>query len=87
MDQLEAEVRSQRRDCAAGAESAHFRKIPQRNSTQAYMKQRSILLWNNRMKWNSEWRRAKFYQTAVLWRAMAQGMAGGEKEEKLSARI
>lgn len=52
------------------------------------MKQRSILLWNNRMMEQRMAAGEEIYQTAVLWRAMAQGMAGSpRKEEKLSARI
>ena len=56
--------------------------------TQAYMKQRSLLLWNNRMMEQRMAAGEEIYQTAVLWRTMAQGMAGSpRKEEKLCKKL
>ena len=88
MDQLEAEGEITAEGIAQLEQVCTLPEDTAKALTQAYMKQRSILLWNNRMMEQRMAAGEEIYQTAVLWRAMAQGMAGSpRKEEKLSARI
>lgn len=88
MDQLEAEGEITAEGIAQLEQVCVLPEETAKALTQAYMKQRSILLWNNRMMEQRMAAGEEIYQTAVLWRAMAQGMAGSpRKEEKLSARI
>ena len=88
MDQLELEGEITQEGIAQLEEVCTLPKETARAVTQAYMKQRSNLLWNNRMLEQRMAAGEEIYQTAVLWRTMAQGMAGSpRKEEKLSAKI
>lgn len=88
MDQLETEGEITEEGMAQLETVCRFPKEAAGAVAQAYMRLRSVLLWNNRMMEQRMAAGEEIYQTAVLWRAMAEGMAGSpRKEEKLSARI
>ena len=78
MDQLEAEGEITAEGIAQLEQVCTLPEDTAKALTQAYMKQRSILLWNNRMMEQRMAAGEEIYQTAVLWR----GAGNGRQSEK-----
>ena len=56
--------------------------------TQAYARQRSLLFWNNRLMEQRTAVGEEIYQTAELWRNLAEAMEGNpQKEERLYGKL